>query len=112
MSQPYDTPIRQKTGKRCQFSMPGRRYNCRCVGAYELNGRFYCAPHYDLSWKVQNPVIGQQHEWHVRMNGVTGKPYDYPTCKRCGVVQVYDGLPQEPCRGHLPRIGLRHLDSK
>ena len=106
MSLPYPAPPRVKTSKRCQFSMPGRHYNCRRVGAYVLNGKHYCAPHYDTSWKVQNPEYGQQHDWHVHANRFTGEADKYETCRRCGFIRVHDGLPQSPCRGVMPQIVL------
>ena len=68
MSLPYPPPERVRTTKRCQFSLPGRRYDCRRVGAYVLNGKHYCAPHYDTTWKVQNPLYGQRHDWHAHVN--------------------------------------------
>lgn len=106
MSLPYPPPERVRTTKRCQFSLPGRRYDCRRVGAYVLNGKHYCAPHYDTTWKVQNPLYGQRHDWHTHVNKFTGQADKYETCRRCGVIRVYEGLPQRPCEGHMPEIVL------
>jgi len=86
--------------------MPGLRYNCRCIGHYVLTGKHYCTLHYDTAWKAANPIIGQQHEWHIRINSVTGEPDQYTTCRRCGSIKVHDGLPQSPCRGNLAKIVL------
>ena len=107
MSLPYSVPVAVKTKKRCQFSMPGRHYNCRAMGKYVMCGKGYCAPHYDATWKLANPIIGQQHDWHFRVDMVTGKQYEILTCRMCGAVKVHDGLPQLPCRGKLSRIVLR-----
>ena len=106
---PYPIPERIKTKKRCQFSLPNRRYNCRCIGAYVLNNnnKHYCAHHYGIAWKVANPEIGQQHDWHIHINRFTGEPDRYETCRRCMVIKVHDGLPQSPCRGVMPQIVLR-----
>ena len=101
---PYLPPAKVKTEKRCQFLVFGRR--CRCVGHYVLTGKHYCASHYDAAWKVANPIIGQQHAWHVRVNRTTGDPDKYETCGRCGSIKVYDGLPQSPCKGSMPKIVL------
>lgn len=107
MEFPYPDPEFVKTKLRCQFSMPGRRYDCRSVGHYILNGRRYCGWHYDTAWKVQNPEFGQQHEWHTRVNKFTGVADPWPSCKQCGDIRVHDGLPQSKCRGKFDRIGLR-----
>lgn len=107
MSQPYPSPEPTKTSRRCQFSMPGSHYNCRRIGKYVLAGKGYCAPHYDTTWKVQNPEIGQQHDWHIHVNRFTGQANSYPSCRRCGDIKVHDGLPQSLCRGVMPVISLR-----
>jgi len=107
MEQPYPTPEAVKTTKRCKFSLPGKRYDCRRIGKYVLNGKGYCALHYDAAWKFQNPEIGQQHEWHIHVNRFTGESYPYPTCRICGAIKVYDGLPQCLCSGKMPVITLR-----
>jgi hypothetical protein len=107
VSLPYPSPEPIKTKRRCQFSLPGQHYDCRRVGTYVLNSKGYCAPHYDTAWKVANPEIGQQHDWHIRKNHITGEPYPYPTCRRCGAIKVHDGLPQCVCRGKMPQITLR-----
>jgi len=100
MALPYVPPDPIPTTLRCQFSLPGRKYNCRCVGKFMLDGKRYCAPHYDIAWKVANPVYGQQHEWKT-VRGV-----EWKACSRCAAVQQREGLPQEPCRGGLPTIRL------
>lgn len=71
-----------------------------------LNGRAYCAHHYDVSWKAQNPVYGQQHEWHYRVNRINGQVDAYESCKRCGSVRQREGLPFTPCKGKMPEIVL------
>jgi len=107
MKLPYPPPRKEKTGKRCQFRLPGRRYDCRRVGCYVLSGRCYCAAHYDTAWMVENPEYGQQHKWHIRRNHITGEYYPYETCAVCGAIKVHQGLPQSPCDGKQPRITLR-----
>lgn len=101
----YPEPI--KTTRRCQFSLPGTHYDCRYLGKYILNGKGYCAPHYDTAWRMLNPEIGQQHDWHVHVNRFTGDRSPYPTCRICGSIKVHDGLPQALCRGTMPRITVR-----
>lgn len=107
MSQPYPSPVAIKTKLRCKFSLPGKRYNCRAIGKYVLDGKGYCAHHYDIAWKVLNQIYGQAHDWHVHVNRFTGIADNYPSCRRCGDIKVYDGLPQGTCGGVLPRIVLR-----
>lgn len=109
MKPPYPIPVKQKTTRRCQYHLPGKRYNCRAVGHYvmEANGKRYCGPHYDAKWKFLNPEFGQQHDWHIHVNKFTGAPDRYPTCRRCGDIKVYDGIVQLPCRGVMPIIELR-----
>lgn len=102
MKSEYPIPIAIKTKLRCKFSLPGRKYNCRAMGKFVLNGKGYCAPHYDITWKTQNPVFGQHHEWVDRTVG----DKTYPVCKRCAAIQQHAGLPQSPCAGHLARIRL------
>ena len=104
---PYPEPERIATRLRCQFSLPGRRYDCRHIGHYVLNGKRYCATHYDTKWKFMNPIYGQQHDWHIHLNRFTGEADKYETCKRCGSVKQHEGLAQEPCYGKMPRITLR-----
>jgi len=103
---PYPIPQAVKTKRRCMFRMPGRAYDCRAVGKYELDGRGYCASHYDTAWKVANPEYGQQHDWHFHVNRFTGEMDRYETCCRCSAVKVHDGLPQCPCRGRQAEIVL------
>lgn len=107
MSLPYSVPEASKTKKRCMFRMPGHAYNCRRLGKYVLNNRGYCAPHYDTTWRLFNPEYGQQHDWHYRVNHITGETYAFETCRRCAAVKVHDGLPQSPCAGKLAQIALR-----
>ncbi len=107
MSQPYPDPPRIKTKLRCKYSLPGRRYNCRSMGAYVLDGKGYCAPHYDATWKARNPVLGQQHDWHRHANRFTGAEDPYESCRRCGDVRQHEGLAQGPCGGVMPQIALR-----
>ena len=103
MSLLYPYPVSVKTTKRCQFGIPGKRYDCRCIGKYLLNGKCYCALHYDTVWKVTNPVYGTQHEWNL--DDLRWREF-VPHCVRCGVIRVYEGLPQLPCRGKMPEIIL------
>lgn len=107
MSLAYDPPSPTPTKLRCQFSLPGRKYDCRRVGLYHLDGKRYCAPHYDTSWKVANPIFGQAHEWHIHVNRFTGESDRYPTCRRCADIRPNDGLPLLPCDGKMPQITLR-----
>lgn len=107
MSQPYPSPVAISTTVRCKFSMPGRKYDCRRVGKYVLDGKGYCAPHYDTTWKVCNPIYGQQHEWHFHVNHITGAVDKYESCRRCGNIRLHEGLPLIPCEGKMPRITLR-----
>lgn len=107
MSFPYPPPDPIKTTKRCQFSLPGKHYDCRRIGKYVLDSKRYCACHYDTAWKVANPELGQTHEWHLRRNHITGVVYPYQTCKRCGYIRQHEGLPQGPCDGKMPQITLR-----
>jgi hypothetical protein len=107
MSLPYPAPEPIKTKRRCQFSMPGRKYDCRAIGKFLLDGKDYCAAHYDTAWKVANPVYGQQHEWHFHVNHLNGNVDPYPSCRRCGSVKQHEGLPQFPCRGSFGQITLR-----
>lgn len=106
---PYPIPIPVKTTLRCQFVLPGKRYNCRSVGKYVMDqdGRRYCGRHYDLRWKYLNPIVGQQHEWHFHVNHLNGEADRYECCKRCMMIRVYEGLPQMPCKGKMDRITLR-----
>lgn len=97
----YAAPEPIHTDKRCQFALPNRKYNCRAVGRFLLGDKGYCAAHYDLAWRIQNPVFGQQHEW-----GLNGFFPAYRCCVKCGAIELHQGLPQSPCRGHLPRIVL------
>ena len=103
----YPSPTPVPTKKRCQFSPSGMMYDCRRVGKYILNGKRYCAPHYDTTWKVQNPIYGQSHDWRIHVHRFTGEASHYETCRRCGAIKVRDGLPQSPCRGVMPRIETR-----
>ena len=107
MSLPYTPPTPIQTKLRCQFSLPGRHYNCRAVGKYLLDGKRYCASHYDTKWKVLNPELGQAHDWHFHKNRFTGEEDQYESCRRCMDVRVHEGLPQGPCRGVMPVITLR-----
>lgn len=104
---PYPEPLFVKSKKRCQFRMPKRAYNCRCIGHYDLNGRMYCAHHYDIAWKVSNPEYGQAHQWHFHVNRFTNAVDRYESCKRCGVIRQHEGLPVTPCDGLMPIIELR-----
>lgn len=99
---PYPPPAAIKTKLRCKFSLPGRKYNCRAMGKFIFNGKGYCAPHYDMTWKAQNPEYGQQHDWMDRTVG----NHTYPVCTRCAAIKPHDGLPLSPCKGHLARIVL------
>ena len=107
MTLPYKPPQRIKTKLRCKFSMPGRKYNCRNIGMFLLNGKGYCAMHYDTAWRVLNPEFGQAHDWHRHVNKFTGEAYPYDTCRRCTAIRYHEGLPQSPCRGKIPIIVLR-----
>jgi len=107
MSLPYPPPERIKTKRRCMFRLPHKRYDCRSLGVYILNGRGYCAAHYDTAWKVQNPVLGTAHDWHFHMNTCNGRLDPYESCRRCGEIRPHEGLPVNPCRGVMPRIVLR-----
>ncbi len=93
--------------RRCQYRLPGMHYNCRAVGKYELSGRFYCAHHHRIRERVENPELGQQHDWHRHVNRITGAVDTYESCRRCGNVRQREGLPQSPCPGKMPRIVLR-----
>lgn len=104
---PYPTPERIPTKTRCKYSLPGRKYNCRCIGHYFISSKGYCARHYDAMWKYINPVHGTQHDWHVHVNKFTGVADSYETCKRCGSIRVYKGIAQCLCRGHMAIIELR-----
>lgn len=110
MSLPYPSPDPIKTKLRCKFSLPGRKYDCRRLGKYLLNGIGYCAWHYDTAWDVQNPIIGQQHDWHVHVNHISGVADNFPTCRRCMEIKVHDGLPQGPCGGKMPVVTLRGIE--
>lgn len=105
MNLPYPTPTWVKTKRRCMFRMPGRAYNCRAIGAYVLNGRCYCAAHYDTAWKVANPIYGQQHDWQWEKTFKKGDDM-HECCALCGIGRPYDGLPLNPCDGKMPRIVL------
>jgi len=107
MNLPYDPPTPVPTKLRCQFSLPGKKYNCRHVGKYLLNGKRYCAHHYDTAWKVANPIYGQAHDWHIHVNRFNGVPDRYETCRRCADIRPYEGLPLLPCDGKMPQIVLR-----
>lgn len=107
MALPYTPPERIKTTKRCKFSLPGRKYNCRALGRFLLGDKGYCAPHYDATWKATNPVYGQQHDWHIRKNHLTGEPWPYETCRICCDIRHLAGLAQDPCGGKMPTITLR-----
>jgi hypothetical protein len=96
---PYPIPTEMPTKLRCQFSLPGRKYNCRHVGNYRLEGRRYCGAHYDSKWRALNPELGPQHDWHIRLNSHTGEPWPYETCRFCMSTKQHEGLPQGPCRG-------------
>lgn len=78
------------------------RYDCRALAKYELNGRFYCAAHYDAKWRFENPEHGPQHDWVPA--AVDNRPYHY--CKLCLTIKVREGLAQGPCRGRC-KIVLR-----
>lgn len=106
MALPYPAPEHIKTKLRCQFGMPGRRYDCRRVGHYVLDGKRYCAPHYDIAWKRENPEYGQQHDWHIHINRFNGEADKYETCRRCMAIKVHEGLPQCLCRGRQAEIRL------
>lgn len=106
MDQPYPSPVREKTNLRCQYSLPGKRYDCRQFGHYRLGVKRYCAPHYDAKWKALNPVFGTQHDWHIHINHLTGESWPYETCKRCGSIRLHEGLAQDPCRGFQAKIVL------
>lgn len=82
-------------------------YNCRRVAHYEHSGRLYCACHYDIAWKRDNPELGQAHLWHYHVNRFTGKSDVYETCHKCGAIRQREGLPWTPCDGKMPIVGLR-----
>ena len=100
MSLPYPPPEPIKTTLRCKFGLPGKRYDCRALGKYVLNGVGYCAWHFDTVWKVLNPVFGQAHDWYRRASN------SYDTCRQCGDIRPHDSLPLSPCRGVMPEIRL------
>jgi hypothetical protein len=109
--QPYPSPEPIKgTKKRCQYSLPGRKYDCRRVGKYALGDKQYCAQHYDAKWRFENPEHGPQHDW-----------WEYrglPCCRICMAVKQYEGLPQGPCRGRarivlrIPKVMVETQDAK
>lgn len=99
---PYPSPEAVRTDKRCAFKLAGSKYDCRAMGKYVLEGLGYCASHYDLAWRIANPKFGQQHEWGPN------KFLNCDACVKCGTIRSLEGLPFTPCRGHLPRIVLRH----
>lgn len=101
---PYPVPRAIKTKLRCKFSLTGKRYNCRCLGRFMLNGVGYCAAHYDTAWKVANPQYGQQHDWHFK--DLTDREDEWETCRRCGRVRPYEGLPVTPCKGYAATLDL------
>ena len=103
---PYPIPTRIKTKLRCQYSIPGMHYNCRAIGCYDLNGKRYCGHHFDIQWHFLFPIYGQQHDWHFRINSMTGEKSLYESCRKCGSIKQRDGLPQMPCKGKLPTIRL------
>ena len=95
MERLYPVPVAQlKSKTRCQYNL----YNCRCIGRYELEGKFYCASHYDAVWKWLNPVLGTCHDWEQR----PGR--NYPTCRLCLAIKFVDGIAQGPCKGHQSQI--------
>lgn len=104
---PYTFPDWVKTKRRCMYRLPGMAYNCRSIGCFVLNGRGYCAHHYDVSWRTQNPEQGQAHLWHFHVNRFTGELDKYESCKRCGNIRQREGLPFTPCDGKMPTIELR-----
>lgn len=104
---PYPVPVAVKTKLRCKYSLPGIHYNCRAMGRFILGEKGYCAPHYDATWKAQNPVYGQQHEWHFRVNRFTGEKARCETCTKCGSIRLREGLAQSPCKGHFDQISVR-----
>lgn len=104
---PYPPPEAIKTKLRCKFSLPGMHYNCRAMGMFMLNGKGYCAQHYDTTWRTLYPQHGQQHDWHLHMNRYTGVPNHYETCRRCGHIRQRAGLPFSPCDGKMPEITTR-----
>ena len=98
MGLPYPPPEAIKTTLRCKFGLPGKRYDCRALGKFVLNGVGYCACQYDMVWKILNPVFGQVHDWHRRGSSL------YDTCRRCSEIRPHEGLPVPPCRGVMPQI--------
>lgn len=97
---PYPVPRAIKTKLRCKFSVPGKRYNCRGVGRFVLNGVGYCAAHYDTAWRIANPEHGQQHDWCFK------EWARWEICRRCGSIRPYEGLPVTPCEGHPATLDL------
>lgn len=85
--------------KRCQYRLPGMRYNCRAVGKYPIADRVYCAHHQAIQWRFLNPEHGPQHDWHNHVNRITGEVDKYEACRLCGSVKQREGLPQAPCSG-------------
>jgi len=97
---PYPAPQAIKTKRRCKFSLPKMRYDCRCMGRFVLDGVGYCAAHYDIAWRVANPEHGQQHEWCFK------EWARWEMCRRCGSIRPYDGLPFVPCNGHASILNI------
>jgi len=97
---PYPAPQSTKTTLRCKFLLTRKRYNCRCLGRFMLNGVGYCAAHYDTAWRIANPEYGQQHDWRFK------EWARWEMCRRCGSIRPYDGLPVNPCNGHAPMLDL------
>ncbi len=107
MSLPYPEPDTIFTKLRCKYSLPGRKYDCRRIGKYLMDGKGFCAPHYDARWKALHPVLGQSHDWHRHVNRFTGAEDHYESCRRCGHIRQLEGLAQGPCDGVMPEIVLR-----
>lgn len=97
MSLPYLRPVAEATHKRCQFSLTGKRQDCRRIGKYIFEGKRYCVPHYDVAWRIANPLFGTQHDFKLDL---TIAPW--PLCSRCGGIKPYDGLPISLCKGKKP----------